>query len=139
MMNVRLWHKDHPEGVRHRLMADKVIINVSKWDHAGISNGRTACDVMLAGKYYSPIEAGYTGVLCDEGCFSEHEMRVARELQQKEAERQKFETERIETEREVSNEHALASRAEGKKRLEQYRTAEPAVKSESENDGTHDE
>lgn len=141
MMHVRLGHPDHPGGVRHRIMLDKEITSrgaYSKtWIDPGSFNGRTACDVTIADKYYSPVDAGYDGDLCQDGCFSVAELRVARQLRLEDEQRHAADVLRREEERIASNARALAEREEAQERLRRFKSVEtaPVSKIEPDEDG----
>ncbi len=102
MMHVKIGHQP---GVRHRLMVDRsspyrLPKKTSTIVDASTTNGRTACDVTLADKFYAEIDEGYDGVLCEDGCFTKAELRVAAELAALAEQRRVDEHAREEAERE---------------------------------------
>lgn len=122
-MHVKL---GYPEGIRHRIMLDRLYEQSGTWRTVFVTGAMTACGVTIVDKYYSPLDDSYDGSLCTDGCFTPGELKRALEIKEIEAQRKTDEDALRETE---LAEYAATRRAEGEERLRQYRTGEsPPVK-----------
>lgn len=110
MMNVRL--SQNGREVRHRIFLDDEIARTRVVSYASVLNGRTACDVTLAGKFYSVVEASLEDELCGDGCFTPLELRQSLMLRARTAARRHDEAVKEEAERSAERERLLDDLAE---------------------------